>query len=253
MQGMTDGDKEARALIALCARPAVSSVSRSQIATRAGRIADWSALMQLAETHGMGPLLYEHLKAAGVELPVPIRRQFQGVYVRHARGNEVRLRVLGEVLEAFEKARVLTTVLKGPFLIDRVYGDPGLRPMSDLDLLVPPDKAIPAQLLLGEMGFAVHVPHTEHRFLRRQHLSPAVRHVDGVTVPIEIHRDAFDPIVGVSLEVRERSNRAMVFDVPGTPGARLASGRDAVASVSSLCEPAAQVPDDLGGRYRGVR
>lgn len=181
--------KAVRVLLALCARPSVSSATRDEIASRAARIVDWPALLALAEIHGLGPLLYHHLKPGLGQLAHPVARQLQGIYVRHARGNGIRLGVLADVLQMFEEAGISTTVLKGPLLIDRVYADAGLRPMSDLDLLVPPDQAIRAQLLLGEMGFTVHVPHTEHRFLRRQHLSPAVRSVDGIAVQIEIHRD----------------------------------------------------------------
>jgi hypothetical protein len=106
-------------------------------------------------------------------------------------------------------------VLKGPLLIDRVYSDPGLRPMGDLDLLVPVEQAIPAQLLLGDMGFSVRVPHTEHRLLRHHHLSPAVKWIDGVHVVIEIHHNAFSPFVDASLQVQAEAEDGMAFNVNG--------------------------------------
>ena len=208
------GEDDALLLLALCARPRLPPDTRDEIGARAARVQDWIGLLALAEKHGLGPLLYRHLTPSG-HLPAPVARQLWAQYAHHRRANEIRLGVLREVLEALEDAEIVATVLKGPLLIDRVYADPGLRPMVDLDLLVPPEQAIRAQLLLGESGFQVRVPPTEHPFLRHHHLSPAVRRVDGVVVRVEIHADAFHPRLGVSLQVHQRAKDAMVFNVCG--------------------------------------
>ncbi len=202
-------------LLSLCARPRLTSATLNEIADRAAQVKDWPRLLDLAERHGLGPLLYHHLKPTIAHLAAPIPRQLQSLYVRHKRGNEIRLRVLRDVLEAFEEADILPTVLKGPLLIDRVYGDPGLRPMADLDLLVPPEQAIRAQRLLGDMGFTAHAPISEFVLRRRHHLSPAVRVVDGVAVQVEVHRDALGPRLGLSLQVHGRAKDAVAFNVGG--------------------------------------
>lgn len=76
----------------------------------------------------MGPLLYHHLTPRFADLPAPVPRQLRAIYLRHRQANEVRLRVLAEILDRFEERDILVTVLKGPLLIDQVYHDPGLRP-----------------------------------------------------------------------------------------------------------------------------
>ena len=88
--------------------------------------------------------------------------------------------------------------------------------MADLDLLVPPDQAIRAQRLLGNMGFTAHAPISEFVLRRRHHLSPAVRVVDGVVVQVEVHRDALGPRLGLSLQVHGRPKDAVAFNVGGT-------------------------------------
>lgn len=211
------------ALLARCARPdsgrtalpGVADADAADIGARATRVSDWSGLLTLAEAHGVAPLLYHHLRQRLADLPGSVPRQLKALYARHRRANEVRLRVLREVLEVFEASGVLVTVLKGPLLIDRVYGDPGLRPMGDLDLLVPPGQAMPAQHLLRGMGFHAYDARSAHRFLRHNHLGPAVRHADGVAVQVEIHHDAFELGLGPSLQAGARAPDAMVFSAAG--------------------------------------
>ena len=221
-EGRTE-EARAVALLARCARPdrgrtdllGVADADAADIGARAVRVSDWSGLLTLAEAHGVAPLLYHHLRPRLADLPGSVPRQLKALYARHRRANEVRLRVLREVLEVFEAAGVLATVLKGPLLIDRVYGDPGLRPMGDLDLLVPPRQTMAAQDLLRGMGFHAHHARSTHRFLRHNHLSPAIRHVDGVAVQVEIHHDAFELGLGPSLQAGARAPDAMVFSAAG--------------------------------------
>ena len=211
----SDVDSQDRALLALCARRHITSTARDDIVDRAGRASDWPRLLVLAEQQGLGPLLYHHLKPALAGLPPPVARQLQSIYIRHKRANEIRLRVLRQVLDAFEDAGILSVVLKGPLLIDRVYGDPGLRPMSDLDLLVPREQAIGAQRLLADLGFVVRMSPAVHSPNNHHHLSPAMRHVNGVAVMVEVHQDAFHATVPESLEIHTRPRNGVAFDVCG--------------------------------------
>ena len=213
--GTSDVQARHEALLARCARPHISSEARDDLVARARRISEWPRLLCLAEQHGVGPLLYHHLKPTLATLPAPVPRQLRSIYIRHRRTNEIRLRVLREILDAYEGAGIVAVVLKGPLLIDRVYGDPGLRPMSDLDLLVPKEQAIDAQILLGELGFSVRVPGPDESLTSHHHLSPAVRHVNGVPVMVEIHWNAFHTFLRESLELHARPAHAIVFDAGG--------------------------------------
>ena len=97
----------------------------------------------------MAPLLYVHLKAAGVQLPRDVRRTLQGLVLRHREINRVRMRVLRDILSTYDSAGIPALVLKGAALAHLVYPEPGLRPMSDLDILVPESELWRAQRLLA--------------------------------------------------------------------------------------------------------
>jgi hypothetical protein len=98
---------------------------------------EWAGGAAQAEAHGLAPLLYLHLKGTEVQLPLATKRELQGLYLRHRHANQVRTRVLHEVLAAYQSAGIPALVLKGAALFYLVYPEPGLRPMSDMDILVP--------------------------------------------------------------------------------------------------------------------
>jgi hypothetical protein len=60
---------------------------------------------------------------------------------------------LREILAAFHAATIPVIPLKGAWLSETVYGDPALRSMSDLDLLVPAAQAERAGAELGRLGY----------------------------------------------------------------------------------------------------
>jgi hypothetical protein len=120
-------------LLAGCARVECRPAHYHQIAQAAAQLREWAGVAAQAEAHGLAPLLY--------------------VYLRHRHANQVRTRVLHDVLAAYQAAGIPALVLKGAALFHLVYPEPGLRPMSDLDILVPESEAWRAQRTLAELGF----------------------------------------------------------------------------------------------------
>ncbi|MGE0703962.1 MAG: nucleotidyltransferase family protein [Vicinamibacterales bacterium] len=200
-----------QSLFALCARPTIPETLTSDLLSRAAAVVDWQAALNRAEQHGVGPLLYRHLRAASAPLPPGVQPQLQAVYIRHRRANDVRLRMLVEILDAFDAAGVQSRVLKGPALMFLVYGEPALRPISDLDILVPGPDAERAQQLLRTIGF---VAPTE-ALVHRHHLPAATRSVEGVSIQIEIHRDALARDHSASITLGTLHEAPLVFDVQG--------------------------------------
>jgi hypothetical protein len=65
--------------------------------------------------------------------------------------NQVKMKALEVVLGAFARSGIATAILKGAAFGRMFYADPSLRPMSDLDILVPRDDALRAiAWLLGQ-------------------------------------------------------------------------------------------------------
>ena len=73
---------------------------------------------------------------------------------RHTAARNLRLRYeLGRVIEALSQTGIPALALKGIVLAYTVYPDSSLRPMLDLDLLVPPGKTEEALEVLQKLGF----------------------------------------------------------------------------------------------------
>jgi hypothetical protein len=95
-------------------------------------------------------------------VPAHVRKHLKTKY--HAVGfrNLALYGGLEETLAAFHARGIPTIVLKGAALADAVYANVGLRTMSDLDLLVSPDKVSVAINTLEALGYS-HVPDEKKR------------------------------------------------------------------------------------------
>ena len=81
------------------------------------------------------PLMYENLRRLGVEHPLMGR--LKGVYRLTWYKNNKLYNDLSPVVAALQSAGIPTMLLKGVPLIDGYYGNIAVRPMADIDLLVP--------------------------------------------------------------------------------------------------------------------
>jgi hypothetical protein len=181
-------------LLAICARAECDATHYEQLAEEAAELKDWEGIAAQAEAHGMAPLLYAHLKGAGVEVPLALKRELQGLYARHRHANQVRTRVLRDIVAAYQTADLPALVLKGAALSHLVYPEPGLRPMSDVDILVPRSDVWRAEQILAELGFDTSQP--AGPVLPHRHLPAATLRSQGLSIDVEIHHqllsDYFD-------------------------------------------------------------
>ena len=127
------------------------------------------------------PLMHENLRSAGAA-PEQILG-LRGVRRHTLVANERLFRGVAPVIAALEDAGVRTVLLKGASLALRHYPDPGLRPMTDIDLMVAP----------GDLALAVHI-FANHRFFpsveptpRRTQLLHAEDFADERGIHIDLH------------------------------------------------------------------
>jgi hypothetical protein len=90
----------------------------------------------------MLPLLYRNLRRLGTESPHLDR--LKGTYRQTYYQNKLAFYRGFALLNSLKEAGIETMILKGAAMISLYYGDPGLRPMSDFDILVPPGQALAA-------------------------------------------------------------------------------------------------------------
>src|SRR6185503_4285201 len=172
------------------ARAQADAADREALVEAAAKLTNWQAVPDAAEAHGLAPLLHHHLTTAGVVMPTDVHQRLFGLAALHRDANRVRFRVLGQILDAFDIAGISVLVLKGAALAHLVYPAPGLRPMSDVDLLVHPEQAALSQSVLADLGFSA-PPSPQHRRLASHHHLPAASILrDGHYLQVEIHTDA---------------------------------------------------------------
>jgi hypothetical protein len=114
--------------------PAVNWASFSQ--------SDWDLLLQAAQREGVGPLVYWAFSKSGKfpSLPETARNSLRAMYASTWMSSQKMLKELETLSRLFSQAEIPVVVLKGACFALTIYPDIGLRPMGDLDLLVPKEK-----------------------------------------------------------------------------------------------------------------
>jgi len=99
----------------------------------------WDYLGALAEMEGVAGLLYYHLKASDMVdyLPRSFIKKLENTYQQAAKHTLAILSEAKALASKLEEAHIPVLALQGLSLV-RVYGDPGLRPLGDVDLMVKP-------------------------------------------------------------------------------------------------------------------
>jgi hypothetical protein len=117
--------------------------------------AESGRLVAAAAREGLAGFLRQGLRRAGglKLLAEPARRELDRLYYRTLRDNVQRLAALRVLLAALEGAGLSPAVLQGAALLLTHYEDPGVRPLTDLDLWVAPQEGPPARAVLGRLGF----------------------------------------------------------------------------------------------------
>jgi Uncharacterised nucleotidyltransferase len=132
------GRKE-RELLITCARVDLAPPQAERARELVRRGVDWDTIVLFAETHSVAPLLHSHLKELSGAGPVPKEAQRRLLQLSHRAGyhNRQYSQALRELLQLFAKGGVPTIVLKGLSLVELIYRNFSLRPLIDLNLLVP--------------------------------------------------------------------------------------------------------------------
>jgi hypothetical protein len=99
---------------------------------------NWDAVIQHSGMHGTAGLLFRHLSALGPEAGVPewVLVRLHSNYLRTIASNLQQLSQFQAVAKALTAAGIEFILLKGAVLVDTLYGDLGLRPLSDVDVIV---------------------------------------------------------------------------------------------------------------------
>lgn len=197
---------------------------------------DWDQLLRMARQHRLEPLLHWQLTRVRTELPIP--RAIGAEFAARAKHSTVRSLVLQRELILIHRllgaAGIPYQAMKGAFLALHAYPQPALRPMRDLDILVPRSDALRAFEVLCAGGLVRPERYRgtpEAQIMVHKHLPPLMSASGQVMV--EVHARLHDMATGV--------NKCPLADPSDDPdywqrGIRRTTGREA------LCFPS---PTDL--------
>ncbi|MDZ4132324.1 MAG: nucleotidyltransferase family protein, partial [Dethiobacteria bacterium] len=171
---------------------------------RAYATADWEALLEVAKSHGSGPILYDALKnyAAQLTLSAAELESLRGSYYAAAARNMRLYRQLLDTVALFNRSGLEVILLKGAHLAEAVYGNIALRSMSDVDLLVRQGDLKKVHQLLVSDGYSF--AHDDV-LSNTKHLAP-YRNDKGVY--LEIHFHIADPPYADRIKIDQMWNRA---------------------------------------------
>lgn len=117
----------------------------------------WPALAQIAEREKVAPMLLHAIAPDATYSTLPPEYQpLAQVVAENAARYLVHRTVLLQVNAVLAEAQIPALWLKGAALAHTVYPQPSLRPMSDLDVMVPLDRREQAVAVIEQLGFERH-------------------------------------------------------------------------------------------------
>jgi hypothetical protein len=154
MKANLDIRNEEILLLGLC-RLEFSAEHRIMLQSLAGEITDWEYFMSLANAHGIAALAYHNLDALRFLQYIPPKTagQLRESLFMNITRNVRNIEALTRVLNLLNGTGIKTILLKGIALEMSVYGNIGLRQMTDVDILQTRDDCKKTRAILLDNGF----------------------------------------------------------------------------------------------------
>lgn len=154
---------------------------------------NWQHVIQLAKWHGISQILYKNLLNLEKFKDIPLKvikilnDKYQIVRIR----NTIMLKEIEKVYIAIAAAKIPIMPLKGIFLAPFVYEDVGMRPMSDIDLLINKSDLTETERILSSCGYYLNKPELYDYCINKhyhvQYANPKRK------IIVEIHWNIFSP------------------------------------------------------------
>jgi len=156
---------------------------------------DWQRWINQIELHGLSGFANDHIVTHQLPVPDAVLLPLKALKARHKAATRARYQTLSDIDAIFKREGIPYAALKGAALMPYLFKQGYLRPMRDMDLLLPKSVEQKAANCLREIGFDL--PDTQpSKFMRDMHQLPnATKKVNGLLSSVELHRD------GISREV----------------------------------------------------
>ena len=151
---MIERDIDRLLLVCVKARYDREALDEAKRIVRDGQV-NWGRFLQQAAEHAVAPLIYDTLRDDSDPLPPWVKEELRTAYYQAAARNTLFCAELAAIVRWFHQANISIILLKGAALAQGTYRNLALRPMSDLDLLVPSELMLRAEELLARRGYTV--------------------------------------------------------------------------------------------------
>ncbi|MFP4099387.1 nucleotidyltransferase domain-containing protein [Coleofasciculus sp.] len=141
-------------LLLCCSRTQMDATTAKSIKTLVESNINWAHLIQMADRHGVLPLLYQSLNSTCPEaVPQTILNQLRLRFQTNALYTLFLSEELIKLLNLFETHQIPAIPFKGSVLAASVYGNLALRQFVDIDILVREQDFIKTEALLITQGY----------------------------------------------------------------------------------------------------
>ncbi len=157
------------------------------------RVSDWKYFSHLANEHGVAALVWRNLEKLELlsGIPEEVATFLRCANLRSLGRNTFNMEAMREALHVLNSENIKTVILKGLALENSVYGNAGLRQMSDVDILIRRDECLKARKILLGIGYeSLPVKSVFHELIitySGKHLPSLIK--KGTS--IEIHQELF--------------------------------------------------------------
>ena len=206
-------------------RELMSSISRDLSTLLIGQSVDlstnsveWAMLQENASSEGITGLLYRSLQH-NHSVPLDVLVSMEIAYRSTQRRNIILLDELRRMLILLTKAGIPVIVLKGAVLSELIYGDIGLRPMFDIDLLVRTEQTEHAINILRDTGYQrASKPELKPGFDRRFRVEVDLRAPAPFHNQVDIHWQLLAPLFASRhVDLTAVWERAIPINLVGQP------------------------------------
>jgi hypothetical protein len=179
-------------LLGLC-RLEFSDEHINKIRSLIAVVADWNYFSSLANAHGVAALVWYNLEKYRLHggIPEDVVTFLRGAFMLNLSRNTHNSEAMGEVLRLLNEKNIKTVLLKGLALEYTVYGNAGLRQMTDVDILIKREECFKARKILISNGYvSLPVKSVFHKLIIAdvgKHLPSLIK--NGTSV--EIHHELF--------------------------------------------------------------
>ena len=175
-----------RELARLSAGTRVRRETEGECLERLAQAVDWSALTQLLLAGRVLTMVGPRILAVGGERASDEFQAELAAALERGRHQEVLLQLAGGLaMDALAAAGIRSAALKGPLLGEAIYGEPGRRPSSDVDLLVAAEDLANAVEVARGLGYEGPIDRPMADGLPLLHCS--LTHKGSELPPLELH------------------------------------------------------------------